>query len=84
MCAGNFLAMIMLHKKYWPEYLITSSLDLGADLTVAGQFLISFRKDEFGPTEIQFNRKTQVILTSCIDLICASLMSVAFVKFLKM
>ena len=48
----------MLHKKYWLEYWIWDT-----DLTGAGQFLRSVRKDEFGPTQMQFDRKTEVILT---------------------
>ena len=50
--------IFMLHKKYWLEYWIRDT-----DLTGAGQFLRSVRKDQFGPTEMQFDRKTEVILT---------------------
>ena len=50
--------IFMLHKKYLLEYWIRDT-----DLTGAGQFLRSVRKDEFGLTEMQFDRKTEVILT---------------------
>ena len=50
--------IFMLHKKYWLVNWIWDT-----DLTGAGQFLRSVRKDEFGPTEMQFDRKTEIILT---------------------
>ena len=51
--------IFMLHKKYWLEYWIWDT-----DLTGAGQFLRSVRRDEFGPTEMQFDRKTEVKVKS--------------------
>ena len=65
------------------------------DLTSAGQFLRSVRKDEFGPTEMQFDKKNRSNFDkienwsrshraqSLFVLICASLMNVVFVKFMK-
>ena len=59
LCIQDFFVNIfMIHKKYWREYWIRNT-----HLTGEGQFLRSVRKDEFGPAEIQFYRKTEVILT---------------------
>ena len=54
--------IFMLHKKYWLEQAnwIRPSGIGPTDLTGAGQFLRSVRKDEFGPTEMQFDTKTEV------------------------
>ena len=52
-----FGIIFMLHKNEWWKYWIWDT-----DLTSAGQFLRSVRKDEFGPTEMQFDTKTEVSL----------------------
>ena len=59
LCVQEILGSVfILHRKYWHEYWIQDT-----DLTGAGQFLRAVRGDEFGSTHVQFNRKTEVILT---------------------
>ena len=51
MCTGNFWQCF-----HAPKEVLVGILDPGYRLTGAGQFLRSVRKDEFGPTEMQFDK----------------------------
>ena len=55
---NNFLAIFSCSTKS-----IGGNTGSGIQTTSADQFLRTIRKDAFGPTEIQFDMKTEVILT---------------------